>query len=410
MNIAILGYGKEGQSAEKYFNKDGNEIKIFQNFDLAEIPSFHLENYDLVLRSPSIHPEPSWSSLTKYFFEHCPCQIIGVTGTKGKGTTCSLITSILEACGKKVWLVGNIGNPSIDVLDKIQPEDIVVYELSSFQLWDLDKSPHIAVVLRIEPDHLNVHDDFDDYVEAKSHIAAYQNTDDFCIYYSDNQDSAKIADKSAGQKLTYPIKDNRNLINETLNSLSLLGPHNRENAEAAMLAVATYFGQGIEDFIKDNEAAVKKGINAFHGLPHRLEFVRELNNVKYYDDNFATTLPALQVAINSFPEQKIVLIVGGRDKTNNKDLPALTKILLGKENLEKVILIGESGHTIFDSAKNEKFVLAETLEEAVKKAQKFAEETTDSIVLMSPAAASFDMFKDVYDRGEKFQQIVKGLN
>ena len=137
MKIAILGYGVEGQDAEKYFTAKGHDCQVFNNFTDADIPNFHLENFDLVLRSPSVHPQPGWSSLTQYFFDHCPCPIIGVTGTKGKGTTSSIIATLLKSLGYNVHLVGNIGVSSITVLDQIQSTDVVVYELSSFQLWDL---------------------------------------------------------------------------------------------------------------------------------------------------------------------------------------------------------------------------------------------------------------------------------
>ena len=146
MKIAILGYGKEGKSAESYFQKQGHDIQIFDNFTPADISKEDFSSFDLVLRSPSLQPQAGWSSMTRYFFDHCPCSIIGVTGTKGKGTTCSIIAAILETLGHKVWLVGNIGTPALDVLDQIQPNDTVVYEMSSFQLWDLEKSPHLATV------------------------------------------------------------------------------------------------------------------------------------------------------------------------------------------------------------------------------------------------------------------------
>ena len=204
MTIAILGYGKEGKAAESYFTRHGQSVKIFDNFSDTELENLGLSQYEMVFRSPSVKPlDLSWNSVTKFFFDNCICPIIGVTGTKGKGTTCSMIAAILKSLGKTVHLVGNIGNPAIDILDTIQPDDIVVYELSSFQLWDLAVSPKIAVVLRIEPDHLNVHKDFADYVEAKSHIAAFQSPADTCVFFKDNENSAKIAQNSPAKKLSY---------------------------------------------------------------------------------------------------------------------------------------------------------------------------------------------------------------
>ena len=174
MKIGILGYGKEGKSAEKYFKTKTNEIEIIDNFTTEELQQKDFSQFDLILRSPSVHPQSNFSSMTKYFFDHCPCPIIGVTGTKGKGTTCSIITDLLKNLDKNVYLIGNIGNPALDILDQLGTNDIVVYEMSSFQLWDLHKSPHIAVILGIEPDHLNVHDNYTDYINAKANIAKHQ--------------------------------------------------------------------------------------------------------------------------------------------------------------------------------------------------------------------------------------------
>ncbi len=411
MNIAILGYGKEGKSVEAYFKKRGENLKIFDNFNLEDIPSFNLENYDLVFRSPSIKPCGNFSSITKYFFDHCPCQIIGVTGTKGKGTTCSMIAKVLETLGKKVWLVGNIGKPALDVLDSISPEDIVVYEMSSFQLWDLEKSPHIAVVLRIEPDHLNVHDNFEDYVNAKSNITKHQTPADFCIFFKNNEESVAIAEKSKGHKLLYPIENPNDSLKTIINSLNVPGSHNKENAEAALLAAATAFNLPLGDFITKHEEELVKALSSFEGLPHRCQFIRELNGVKYYDDNFSTTLPSLEVALQAFPNENKILILGGRDKSNGENNPLIINLLKHTNNLKSVVLMGESGHVIFDKFNDGslKFLLAESLQEAVETAKKEAEKIDNSIVLMSPAAASFDMFENVYDRGAKYQKVVKGL-
>ena len=188
MKIAILGYGLEGKSVEKYFKShfDNLECDIFENFTYDEIKQRDYSSYDMIFRSPSVPPLnlPNETSITKYFFEHCPCPIIGVTATKGKGTICSFIESILSALKEDVYLVGNIGNPAIDVLDNLKETSVVVYEMSSFQLWDLKKSPNVAIVLRIEPDHLNVHKDFNEYVYAKSAISRYKSEQDFLVYSS----------------------------------------------------------------------------------------------------------------------------------------------------------------------------------------------------------------------------------
>ena len=173
MKIALLGYGKEGKSAEKYFKNQYQDavFDIFENETPEELKQRDYSSYDMILRSPSIPPLhlDNETSLTRYFFDHCPCPIIGVTATKGKGTTCSFIKSLLDTEHADAYLVGNIGNPAIDILDDLKPTSVVVYEMSSFQLWDLEKSPHIAVIGQLEPDHLNVHKDYADYLSAKPH-------------------------------------------------------------------------------------------------------------------------------------------------------------------------------------------------------------------------------------------------
>ena len=304
-------------------------------------------------------------------------------------------------------------NPALDVLDQINPTDIVVYELSSFQLWDLEQSPHVAVVLGIEPDHLNVHRDYTEYVEAKSHIATYQSSQDYCIYNIQNADATAIANKSAGQHIPYPVAQPDVNLTSILDALSIPGQHNRENAEAALLAVSAYLEQDFVTFLAQNLSILQTALHHFQGLPHRLQFLRELNGIKYYDDNFCTNTASLEVALKAFPDQKIILIAGGRDKTNNEDLPEI--IQLAQKYTVATILIGESGHEIAkllpDSSQ---FRLADGLSEAVQLAQQAAiaikpDTDRDVIVLMSPAAASFDMFDNVYDRGAQFQKLVQEL-
>lgn len=415
MNIAILGYGKEGKSAQSYFQKQNHDIKIFDHFTPEDLTKEDLTSFDLVLRAPSLQPQADWSSMTKYFFEHCPCPIIGVTGTKGKGTTCSIITALLKALGHQVWLVGNIGTPALDILDEVQSTDIVVYEMSSFQLWDLERSPHIAVVLPIEPDHLNIHQGYQDYVNAKANIAKHQTPDDFCIYYDQNPDSIQIAKQSSGHKLPYPLSDNRAQLDEVLSHLTLRGRHNRENAEAALLAVAAVLRQSLDDLLNQYKAAIIQTLSTFQGLPHRLQYLRTLNHVDYYDDNFCTNAPSQLVALKAFPDDKVVLIAGGRDKTNNEDLPEIAKNIQNCHNVAKAILMGESGHELAKILPPDSFIVVENLADAVKTARRVAEQLLDVqspqkvVVLMSPAAASFDMFENVYDRGAQFQSLIQEL-
>lgn len=429
MKIGILGYGKEGESAAQYFQKHGDTVEIFDNFTDAELDSRDFSHFDLVLRSPSVHPRPVFSSMTRYFFDHCPCPIIGVTGTKGKGTTCSLITALLQHLKQDVHLVGNIGNPALDALDQLTPSSVVVYEMSSFQLWDLEKSPHIAVILGIEPDHLNVHDSFEDYIQAKANICRHQSTNDICIYYQNNPDSRQIAATSPARKLPYPSTD-RAKLDPLLDHLAIPGQHNRDNAEAALLAIASYYSISLPNFLEKYHDSIIQTFESFRGLPHRLQFLRELGSVKYYDDNFCTNVSSLQVALQAFPEHNIILIAGGRDKTNNQDLPEIIDLL--QNHTAKTILIGESGHDIARILTNtqvsdseltdllaktthNQFFLASDLTQATNLAQNLANQlhianNRPTVVLMSPAAASFDMFENVYDRGTQFQQLVQELS
>ena len=408
MKIALLGYGKEGKSAEQYFKShfDNVEIDIFEDFTYDEIENKDFSSYNLVLRSPSVPPLhlPNESSLTRYFFDHCPCPIIGVTATKGKGTTCSFIKSLLDAERSDVYLVGNIGTPAIEVLDDLTQDSVVIYEMSSFQLWDLEKSPHIAIIGHLEPDHLNVHKDYADYLDAKTNICRHQTPDDYCIYNQENPESIKIANQSPAHKLPYPFS----IPDDISTAITIPGEHNKNNCIAAIAAVASLYNISPDEYLSSHKTSVLAGLKAFKGLPHRLEFLRELNDVKYYDDNFSTNPASTRVAINAFPEDNLVVIVGGRDKTDYKDLPEIYEILQSP-NVKKIILIGESGHELAKKYQDNRFILVESFQEAIDTLKSEAEAIAPAIALMSPAAASFDMFENVYDRGAKFHQKIIDL-
>ncbi|MDO5481156.1 MAG: UDP-N-acetylmuramoyl-L-alanine--D-glutamate ligase [Candidatus Saccharibacteria bacterium] len=429
MKIAILGYGQEGHSVETYFKND--EITVFDKFSPEDIPTFQLENFDLVFRSPSVHPHPEipahWTSSTRYFFDHCPCDIIGITGTKGKGTTCTLLKSLLDAFGKTTHLVGNIGLPCLDELDKIKKDDIVIFELSSFQLWDLEKSPRFAALLRLEPDHLDVHDSFTQYLEAKSHITSYQSANDYLIYYAKNENTNSLAKNSPAKKFSYPFGAPKDLLSH----LHAPGDHNKENAEAALLLANCYISPdlSIDDFIKKYSDVLIKGLEAFHSLPHHIEFVRTLNGVDYYDDSYSTTFPSVDVALKTFADHPLILIAGGKDKGIDYDI--LSERIFTSENLEKCILIGETKHKFARKAIDEsQYKFAETFPEAIENAQYFAEQLAkqnaniseenywqnreqsdlkNPVVLLSPGAASFDMFTSYSARGDEFKSLVNSL-
>ena len=438
MKIAIAGYGLEGKQNYKYFNKPGNDLTIVDEREDIDIPSDakyitgdgvydDMSQFDMVIRTAGLSPlkikkaKLVWSA-TNEFFAKCKAPIIGVTGTKGKGTTSSFITSILRSSGKKVHLVGNIGVPALSVLPDIRSEDFVVYEMSSFQLWDIKYSPHIAVVLMIEPDHLDVHTDFEDYIKAKSNIRRWQNLNDICIYHPSNPFSQKIASVTLAtidqttkgdylnnihrygikdDGLVY-IKDDFFYTNDRkicpISCVKLPGKHNLENACAAMSAVLE-----LKLDISDNQFA--EGLRSFTGLPHRLKYVSEINNVKFYDDSISTTPGSAIAAIKSFTSPK-VLILGGSYKGG--DFTDLVKEIK-KSNIRQIILMGDEANRIEQFLKDAGIVKYVNLErcsmfEIVSKAGAAA--SPGDVVILSPACASFGMFKNYQDRGEKFINAV----
>jgi len=429
MKIAIAGYGVEGKANYAYWSHDSaNEITIVdEKLDPAsnDIPhGVHtqigpsalnqLDGYDLVVRTAGLAPYKIvtngkvWSA-TNEFFARCPAQIIGVTGSKGKGTTSSLIASILEAAGKKVWLVGNIGVPSLEVLEHIQAEDIVVYELSSFQLWDLEKSPHTAVVLMIERDHMDVHRSMEEYVEAKAQITRHQAAQDILIYNAHNKYSRQIGESSVAQKIAFPNEATAHVRGSeffygtqricSVDALQLKGAHNWDNAVAAIDAVWGY---------TQDSQAIEAGLRAFRGLPHRLAFVKEVNGVEYYDDSIATTPTSAIAALRAFGDTPKTIILGGSSK--GSDFTELG-IELTKHQAY-AILIGEEAATIAAACTAAGFSNFEIIEDATaelftKKAAEHA--LPGSVVLLSPAAASFGLFKNYADRGEQFIAAVNAL-
>lgn len=436
MNIALAGFGIEGQESYEYFQRqDGHTLTILDERDeLSNVPAdahvrlgekaySDLAQYDMVVRTAGLTPDKLsgarfiWSA-TNEFFKQCPAPIIGVTGTKGKGTTSSFIASILRAAGKKVHLVGNIGVPALQVLPVVEPEDIVVYELSSFQSWDLQRSPHVAVVLMIETDHQDVHESFDQYVQAKANIARFQTRNDICIYNANNQWSHYIGHKiAAARKDSYigegAVVTRRSEPNENsyfyykgrkicpVSAVSLPGVHNLENASAAIAAV-----MAIEEV---SSVAVEKGLRNFSGLDHRLKYVATKQGVGYYDDSIATTPGSVVAAMTSFQAPK-VLIMGGSSK--GADFSALA-MSAADERLRHVLLIGEEATTIAQQldhwAPDVVYTVLEnvTMKDIVNAARQAAK--PGDVVILSPACASFGMFENYKDRGDQFIDAVGEL-
>lgn len=445
--VAVLGLGLEGKDLVKFLSRQKALITIFdqkkkQELDLKGIEeakaklicgkeylSAGLDGFDVVFRSPGfyrylvqlIEAEKKGvqiSSATQLFFELCRAKIIGVTGTKGKGTTATLVHKILTAAGKSAFLAGNIGKPFLELLPKLKEEDLVVLELSSFQLIDLDKSPQIAVVLNITLDHLDWHKDRDEYVKSKTQIVKFQNKEDFAVLNADYSTPRSFAQYSKGEifyfskrkevsgcyvekgRIFLEIGSNKSEVGKVADLL-LRGEHNWENVTAAICA--SYLAGA-------DVPAIKKTVFSFKGLEHRLELVGKVEGVAFYNDSFATNPQPTIAAINSFNEP-ITLILGGSDKGLNYD--GMAKVLAKKKNLRTAILIGEIANKIKKSLYREDFKgkIIDLGKTTMRKVVKTALRSTPKggVVLLSPASASFDMFKDYKDRGNQFKEVVKLL-
>lgn len=434
---AVLGFGLEGKDLCRFLLQQKAEITVFdQNAEIVKDKRFKFklgkncleglakENFSFVFRSPGFSPlrpeileakktGAKISSATKLFFERCLGKIIGVTGTKGKGTTATLIAEILKAEGKKVFLAGNVGTPMLSLLPQIKKEDWVVLELSSFQLQDLEQSPRIAVVLFISSEHLDYHQNQNEYLQAKANIVKYQKENDFVVLNADDSNSSSLADLTPAQpyyfsrqkkvKGAYVQTGEIFLINQKIGlvkDLLILGEHNWDNVCAASMA-GFLAGAGLP--------AIKKAIFAFKGLEHRLEFVGNVRGVSFYNDSFSTTPETTIAAIKSF-KKPIVLIAGGSDK--GSDYTQLGQEI-AKSTVKTLILIGQMAESIKQAVLAVgfpgKILFRPTvkMEEIVKLA--FEEAKPQGLVLLSPACASFDLFANYKDRGEQFKKTVQKL-
>lgn len=444
MKIALLGFGLETKSAYHFLRKkypdatfdiydQSAESKLAapqQSEVFLGVNDFSQVEADVLVRTPAVNPKDlpfgaNITSVSRLFFENSPAKIIGVTGSKGKGTTASFIAEILRAAGIKTHLVGNIGLPALDILSEVQPEDIVVYELSSFQLWDMEKSPSIAVITNIEPDHLDVHDDFDDYVQAKMNIFAHQTADDFAIYNGQNKEILsrinQLKTETPAKFIAFPSSECAHISGDqfawngqelfNLNILKLPGAHNQSNALAAINATFPILNAKFDN-LEDIKRAWTEGLAKFEGLPHRLKFVAEKGGVKFYDDSIATTPGSAIAAINAFSAPKI-LILGGNDK--GADLSELVEKIAksSASEVKNVVLIGGEADNLQNKLAEVGFrrfinlgkgaVMPEIVETAYDLA------VAGDIVILSPAHASFDMFKSYSDRGDRFVRAVKGI-
>lgn len=445
-NICIIGFGKEGLSATNYLGKlnlisiiDQKEKNLidhefFKKLKISDAKFYFNgklpedQNFDYVVRSPGVRPDHPFvqlllsngstlTSTTKIFFDLCPCPIIGVTGTKGKGTTSTIIYEMLKAENKKVYLAGNIGTPTFDILDQLNSQSLVVLELSSFQLMDLTKSPNIAVVLMITSEHLDWHKDNQEYQDAKINIVSHQTNIDFAIINKDYEISKNMSYKTKSKIYFFSTNNKANgayLLNGYIASgidgfekicktsdVLLPGKHNLQNVLAAI---------SVAKILKVKNDRIVKVVKTFKGLPHRLQLVANLDGVKYYNDSFSTTPETTIAAIESFTNPKF-LILGGSSKKS--DFSALSQKIHSDSTLKSIILIGVEAKRIKEAivraggAKCKIIEGAKDMTEIVRIAKSHAKK--GDIVLLSPACASFDMFKNYQDRGEQFEQVVKNL-
>lgn len=447
--IAIIGLGVSNIPLIDYMYEKKAKVTVFDDREFEKIPeeitkkienykfeySFgkdnlkKLKNFDIIFRSPSCLPtrvelveeEKRGALVTteiEMLMKMCPCKIVGVTGSDGKTTTTSLIYSILKEAGYNTYLGGNIGTPLFTKISEIKPEDIVVLELSSFQLMGMKVSPHIGVITNITPNHLNIHKDYQEYIDAKKNIFKYQKENDIIVLNYDNAITRECAKEALGKVVYFSGKNkledglivDEKIIKECKDGIRkhlldtqevlLRGEHNYENIATALAATRT---------LVDTDIAIK-AIKKFKPVEHRLEFVREINKVKWYNDSVSSSPTRTIAGLKSFDEE-IVLIAGGYDK--NLDYTPIAKPII--DNVKALILMGQTSGKIFEAVKEElekqnkklKIYMCNSLEETVNLAKKVAE--PNQIVLFSPASASFDMFKNFADRGIQFKNLVNKL-
>ena len=433
MKVAIIGYGAEGKSALRYWKGLATNITICDQNDKLDIPEgidsqlgvhylANMDRFDLIVRSAGVRPATILegnprvadriTTVVDEFLRISPTtHIIGVTGTKGKGTTTTLIARMLEVAGYHVCCGGNIGLSPLEFLSELTPKSWVVLELSSFQLADLKHSPAIAVCLMIAPDHLDWHADVSDYQLAKSQLFRYQQAGDIAIYYAKNKTSYAIASSGAGTTIPYfaapgayvdggKIKIDSQVVCD-VSELGLLGKHNWENVCAATTVIWQ---------IKHDIKAIRAVASSFSGLPHRLEFVREIAGVRFYNDSFASATPATEAAIDAIDIPKVV-IIGGFDRM--VPLNQIAQSIKGHEvTVRKVLLIGASAGRMGEALRKADFrnyEIGTAVDMPAIVSQAYELSRPGDAVLLSPGFASFDMFKNFEDRGRQFKEAVEAL-
>ncbi len=428
--VLILGFGREGVDTfnflrrlfpnkligiadkapkEKLDAKARNLIKKDKKLKLHLGQDYlkSLKQYEVIIRSPGIAPkiiEPflterqKLTSQTGIFFDECPGKIMGITGTKGKSTTASLIYEILKGNGIKVRLAGNIGKPMLSLLGSAKKNVYYVLELSSHQLLDLKKSPHIAVLLNIFPEHLDYYAGFKEYVNSKANITKYQTKDDFLIFNQDNEFVKKIASKSKAKKISLSS------VHLKRRDFALKGKFNLYNIKAAT-AAARVVG------LKDKN--IFKVAESFKPLPHRLEYVSKYKGICFYNDALSTIPEATLAALETLGSDVQTIFLGGFDR--GLEFGKLVRKILNS-SIKNIILFPETGEKIWremlkqtekheDVLKKHKVFLVQSMEDAVKLAYEFTDR--GKICLLSTASPSFGLFRDYKEKGDLFKKFVK---
>ncbi len=402
----------EIEETANYLESKGVTLKLGAEY-LSDLDA------DVIFKSPGIRPDiPEFEAARKkgaivtsemeLFFEICPCEIIAVTGSDGKTTTTTLISEMLKKQGYTCHVGGNIGKPLVAEVKDMLSTDKAVLELSSFQLFTMRKSPRVAVITNVTPNHLDWHKDFDEYIESKKNIMKYQDESGLLVTNIANDISKEIGIHAKGKNRTFSSKEKAfvhleddNIICDdekiiSTNDIKIPGAHNVENYMAAIAAVRDYVSNDTIEYVAKN----------FGGVEHRIEFVREVGGVRFYNDSIASSPTRTMAALNSF-EQKLVLIAGGYDKKIPFDELGV-KI---NEKVKKLILVGHTADKIKlaveNAGKETEIFVCEEFKQAVLKA--YEEAAEGDVVILSPACASFDLFKNFMIRGEKFKEIVNNI-
>ena len=408
--IGIVGFGIEGKAMAKFLEKFSPNITILDQDEKKKVPKKYgkilgknylqnLNQFEILILSPSVYPfkkefknfKGKIFTQTQIFFESFKGKIIGISGTKGKGTLATLIFKALKKEGKRAALAGNIGFPLINLLEKNY--QIAVVELSSFQLMTLKKSPKIAVLLDIFPDHLNWHKNFKEYLEAKLNLIRFQNKNDFAIIDKNLLKKVKNIEKiGKGRKIFFDLDPS---LKEKF-KIKLAGEHN-------LKIISAFLALG--KVLKIKKENLKKTIESFRPLPFHLQSLGKIGKVEIINDSASTNPYATIAAIRSFSQPKI-LILGGKEK--KIDLKPLKKEILENKTIKAVICFGEVSKKLYQilAKKKEKY-LASNLEEAILLAKKLAQE--NEIILFSPGFASLDLFKNTKERGKVFEKLVQKL-